>query len=85
MRMSYFNNDELLNLLDLTKRVLEFYADSNNYHENGTIYLDKGEHARTTLNIVDNVIKTHENIDEVMDEELKKILNIFDDEDKNIG
>ena len=48
--MSNISIDELLNQLELMKNVLEYYANTENYHpKNANVMIDGGHNARNAL------------------------------------
>ena len=68
--------DELLNQVELMKQVLEYYADTKNYHpKNSNVMLDGGHNARFVLK---QIGKNKENLTNAIIKDLKSTLEEFE-------
>jgi cell shape-determining protein MreC len=79
--MNEISIDELLNQLELMKQVLEYYADTTNYHpKRPNVMQDGGHNARSALERFKN---TSEEITDGFIDELKKTIDQYENIESN--
>jgi len=70
MKIKMITIEDTINMLDFSKKILEYYANPNNYPN-----IDKGEQARNALKIIDI---TTRNFDQIKNFENNNDVDMFD-------
>lgn len=84
--MDLMDKEHYLNIIELLKKTLEFYADETNYSgamgNAAMIEMDRGEQARFTLKSIQSLMKQTQEMGDSFDELLKNVSAFKEDDPK---